>query len=89
MEIPVWKKAVLSVTEAAEYSSLSPQLIRGFVILAKAGRVEFPFFLSGDTIKIPRMSFEKWLETMGTEHTQFELKVIMQIVECLRKKAEP
>ena len=88
-EIPVWRKAVLSVTEAAEYSSLSPQLLRGFVILAKAGRTDFPFFMSGDTIKIPRISFEKWLETMGSEHTKFELRVIRQIAEGLTKEAEP
>ena len=89
MEIPVWKKAVLSVSEAAEYSSLSPQLIRAFVALSKIAKSDFPFFMSGDTIKIPRISFEEWLESKGKEHATFELKVIQQLAEGLTQKAEP
>lgn len=89
LDIPVWQKAVLTVDEAASYGSLSPQMLRGLVTLTKLNKGSFPFFMSGDTVKIPRVSFEEWLVNMGREHTQLELKLINQMIESIKKEAEP
>lgn len=80
MEIPVWRKAVLSVEEAAVYGNIGQQLIRGFVALARLGKSDFPMFMSGDTAKIPRVGFEQWLEKLGSEHSQLELKTVQRMI---------
>lgn len=87
-EIPVWRKAVLTIEEAAAYGNVGQQLLRGFVTLAKAGRSDFPVFFSGTDIKIPRVGFEAWLERMGNEHTQCELKAVKRMIDSL-KDQEP
>ena len=88
-EIPVWRKAVLTIEEAAAYGSIGQQLLRGFVVLAKAGKSDFPVFFSGTSIKIPRIGFEAWLERMGSEHTQCELKTVQRMIESLNEPDEP
>ena len=82
-DIPVWHKAVLTIEEAAAYGSVGQQLLRGFVALAKAGKSDFPVFFSGNSIKIPRIGFEAWLERMGSEHTKCELKTIQRMIASL------
>lgn len=97
-EIPVWVKAVLSVEEAAAYGNISPQLIRGFSALARAGRSDFPVFYSGDTLKIPRQAFERWLEELANDHKRLDLKIVRRMIVSLeepikrgrpRKMAQP
>lgn len=92
MEIPVWRKAVLTVEEAAAYGNISQHLLRGFVALSRAGKSEFPVFYSGNSIKIPRVSFERWLESLGDGHVQLELKTVQRMVADLnesKKRGRP
>lgn len=92
-DIPVWRKAVLSIEEAAAYGNIGQQLLRGFAALAKAGKSDFPVFFSGDTMKIPRIGFEQWLERMGSEHTQCELRTVQRMIaslnESVNKRGRP
>ncbi len=78
--IPVWKRAVLSAAEAAAFGNLSLQMVRCFCALAMAGRSDFPVFYSGDTAKIPRAAFEKWLEELGQDHKRLDLKLVRRML---------
>lgn len=88
LEIPVWNKAVLSLEEAAAYGNLNVHLLRGFSVLAAAGKSNFPVFYSGDTMKIPRVSFERWLEGLGDSHSKLELKVVQRMVSEAKEPAK-
>lgn len=86
-EIPVWRKAVLTIEEAAAYGDMNQHLLRGFVALAKAGKSDFPVFEVGTSFKIPRIGFEQWLEKLGNEHTQLELKTVRQMIKSLNESS--
>lgn len=85
MDIPVWHKAVLTIEEAAAYGDMNQHLLRGFVALAKAGKSDFPVFEVGTSFKIPRVGFEQWLEKLGNEHTQLELKTVKRMIKSLQE----
>lgn len=89
MEIPVWRKAVLTIEEASAYGDMNLHLLRGLAVLAKAGKSDFPSFSAGTSFKIPREPFERWLEKLGGEHTQLELKTVRRMVQELKEQSVP
>ena len=87
--IPVYRKAVLSVEEAAAYGNISGLIIKAYALLAKNKRGDFPCFWSGNTLKIPRVAFEKWLEDMGQINESFEIKNIKAIIKNAQQQDAP
>lgn len=87
--IPVYRKAVLSVEEAAAYGNISGLIIKAYALLAKNKRGDFPCFWSGNTLKIPRVAFEKWLEDMGRKNECFEIKNIKAIIKNAQQQDAP
>lgn len=87
--IPVYRKAVLSVEEAAAYGNISGLIIKAYALLAKNKRGDFPCFWSGNTLKIPRVAFEKWLEYMGQKNECFEIKNIKAIIKNAQQQDAP
>lgn len=87
--IPVYRKAVLSLDEAAAYGNISELIIKAYALMAKAKRGDFPCFWAGDTLKIPRVAFEKWLEDMGHKNECFEFKNIRAIIKNARDQDKP
>ena len=87
--IPVYRKAVLSVEEAAAYGNISGLIIKAYALLAKNKRGDFPCFWSGNTLKIPRVAFEKWLEDMGQKNECFGIKNIKAIIKNAQQQDAP
>lgn len=87
--IPVYRKAVLSLEEAAAYGNISGLIIKAYALLARDKRGGFPCFWAGNTIKIPRIAFEKWLEDMGHKNECFEFKIIRAIIKNAQEQDKP
>lgn len=89
MEIPIWRKAVLSVEEASAYANgLNVAIIRAAAYRAiKYGDRSFCAYPSGNKICIPRVPFERWLEEQGWLHTQLSRNEA--IAECRELKEAP
>ena len=69
-EIPLWHKANLTVSEAAEYTGLSVPTIRAHIQLTKNNRDTFPFFTVKNCLRIHREALDKWLFTLSQNHGQ-------------------
>lgn len=83
-KIPIWHKAVLTSEEAAEYGNLAVDQIKAHAILAKHGKSDFPCFWSGQSIKVHRAAFEKWLEELALGHFVLELSKVKAIIDKLQ-----
>lgn len=83
-KIPIWHKAVLTSEEAAEYGNLALDQIKAHAILAKHGKSDFPCFWSGQSIKVHRAAFEKWLEELALGHFVLELSKVKAIIDKLQ-----
>ncbi len=83
-KIPIWHKAVLTSEEAAEYGNLALVQIKAHAVLAKHGKSDFPCFFSGQSIKVHRLAFDKWLENLAMGHYVLELAKVKEIVHKLQ-----
>lgn len=83
-KIPIWNKAVLSSEEAAEYGNLALVQIQAHALLAKHGKSSFPCFWVGQSIKVHRKAFDKWLEDLALGHYVLELSKVKGIIEKLQ-----
>lgn len=83
-KIPIWHKAVLTSEEAAEYGNLALEQIKAHANLAKHGKSNFPCFWSGQSIKVHRVAFDRWLEDLALGHYVLELTKVKGIIEKLQ-----
>lgn len=87
-KIPIWNKAVLSSEEAAEYGNLALVQIQAHAVLAKHGKSDFPCFWVGQSIKVHRKAFDKWLEDLALGHYVLELARVKETINNLDKVTE-
>ena len=74
MEIPIWHKAVLTVTEASALAGgLNVAIIRAEARKSMSGRGTLNAYMSGNKVCIPREPFLRWLEEQGRRHTVFNI----------------
>lgn len=84
--IPIWKKAALTVEEAAAYTGVRIELIRALAHAARHGMGDFPAFWVGKTIKVSRRALLQWLDDVAVSHR--DLTKAAAIVENAKQMSE-
>lgn len=91
--IPIWKKAALTVEEAAAYTGVRIELIRALAHAAKHGRNDFPAFWVGTSIKIARGPLLQWIADTAVSHKdlQHAAKIVenAEQLEMTRRRGRP
>lgn len=75
LEIPFWKKAILTVEEASNLAcGLSPSIIRLYAARAiYEGQPAFECYKTGRKLCIVKDSFVRWLSEIGRRHEIFDI----------------
>ena len=76
-EIPVWKKAALTLEETASYMGVGIGVIRALAHASKHGMGDFPAFWVGTSIKVARIPLLTWLTDVATSHRDIKRAVQM------------
>jgi len=90
IEIPVWEKAVITVTEASALASgLNTAIIRAEAWKSIENHVgNFPAYKVGRKVCIIREGFLKWLADHGARHTKFSVEAADKQLKTLREQQE-
>lgn len=91
--IPIWKKAALTVEEAAAYTGVRIELIRALAHAAKHGMNDFPAFWVGTSVKVARLPLLSWIADTAMSHRDLKRAAAIvenaQQVETARKRGRP
>lgn len=84
INIPIWRKILLTPDEATELFGLPAQFFRVAGTLTKRGQYDLPCCWIGSHLKINRPKLEKWLEDKSDGITDFKTSLLKKRVEELK-----
>ena len=81
INIPIWRKILLTPDEATELFGLPAQFFRVAGALTKNGQYDLPCCWIGSHLKINRPKLEKWLEDKSDGITDFKTSYLLGKLE--------
>lgn len=81
VNIPIWRKILLTPDEATELFGLSAQFFRVAGALTKNGQYDLPCCWIGSHLKINRPKLEKWLEDKSDGITDFKTSYLLEKIK--------
>nr|DAO85086.1 MAG TPA: excisionase [Caudoviricetes sp.]DAY72285.1 MAG TPA: excisionase [Caudoviricetes sp.] len=81
INIPIWRKILLTPDEATELFGLPAQFFRVAGTLTKRGQYDLPCCWIGSHLKINRPKLEKWLEDKSDGITDFKTSHLLEKIK--------
>jgi len=81
VNIPIWRKILLTPDEANELFGLPAQFFRVAGTLTKRGQYDLPCCWIGSHLKINRPKLEKWLEDKSDGITDFKTSHLLEKIK--------